>query len=88
MARGKRGRRARSEAIVRDIQATAEARQDAWVRGERNSAARLTVDLNGPEHVLRPEGLFAQQRYERRGEDNAANRPPIPRELGYQGPLP
>lgn len=59
--RARRGRAAK-------IEAKARARQEAWAEGGHpNLTHPLTVDLNGPEHVLRPEGLFAQEREARRG---------------------
>lgn len=63
MARGRRGRAVKRAAIQRGIDAAAEERQASWRRGgEPNVTAAVTVELNGPEHVSRPEGLFAKKR--------------------------
>lgn len=64
--RGRRGRKART---ARAIEAKARERQEAYREGDRpNDTARLSADLNGPEHVLRPEGLFAEARRESAGQ--------------------
>ncbi len=59
------GRRAR-----RLIEAKARERQAAWAeRNHPNDTERLTTELNGAAHVLHPEGLFAEIRQQRVGED-------------------
>lgn len=74
--RGRRGgRRGKTAATINRIQATARARQAAWTEGQRpNDTTSLSVDLNGREHVLRPEGLFAEKRYEARSAGDACER--------------
>jgi hypothetical protein len=74
MARGRRGRNARVEAIVRDIQQASSQRREARAQHRPNDAARLAADLNGRDHVLRPEGLFADLRDERSGTIPAGRR--------------
>jgi hypothetical protein len=62
-------RRRRSLRIEEQIQAKAGQRQRAWAEGDQAYlTARLSADLNGPEHLLRPEGLFADGRQEMAGE--------------------
>lgn len=74
--------------LRREIQRKAHERQAAWAEGGHpNAVERLSADLNGPEHILRPEGLFAERRDDQRGEVPATNRPPIHREPGKAGPL-
>lgn len=59
----------RRRRLRREIQRKAEERQVAYAAGGRpNETARLSVDLNGPEHLLRPEGLFAEGRQQQAGE--------------------
>jgi hypothetical protein len=70
----KRRKRTKSASTLRQIHAKARERQRAWVEGDRpNDTARLSADLNGPEHLLRPEGLFAEGRQEQAGEMEAGN---------------
>lgn len=58
-------RRTKRASTVRRIQAAARERQRAYRKGGHpNLTTRLTTELNGPEHVLRPEGLFAEARQE------------------------
>jgi len=65
----RRARRGKKAKTLRAIQETAAQRQRAWRDGERpNETARLSADLNGPEHLLRPEGLFAEGRQQQAGE--------------------
>lgn len=60
--------RTKSATTLRRIQAKARERQAAYAEGGHpNETARLGADLNGREHVMRPEGLFAEGRYESRG---------------------
>lgn len=64
--RAKRGKKATTERL---IQTKARERQRAWAEGDRpNVTASLSADLNGPDHLLRPEGLFAKGRQEMAGE--------------------
>jgi len=68
-AKRKRRKRTKSASTLRQIQAKARERQKAWAEGDQpNVTARLSADLNGPEHLLRPEGLFAEGRQEMAGE--------------------
>jgi hypothetical protein len=68
-AKRKRRKRTKSASTIRQIQAKARERQQAWAEGDQaNLTARLSADLNGPEHLLRPEGLFAEGRREMAGE--------------------
>lgn len=68
-AKRKRRKRTKAASTLRQIQAKARERQKAWAEGDRpNDTARLSVDLNGPEHLLRPEGLFAESRQEQAGQ--------------------
>lgn len=68
-AKRKRRKRTKSASTLRQIQAKARERQQAWAEGDQPYVtARLSADLNGPEHLLRPEGLFADGRRELAGE--------------------
>lgn len=88
MARGRRGRASRRQAIQREIDLAAKRRQAARRRQAdhprldegTNDVARLTADLNGREHVYRSEGLFHDLRNERSGE--------IPAGFPRSGPAP
>lgn len=61
-------KRTKSATTLRRIQAKARERQELWLEGGHpNKVTSLTVDLNGREHLLRPEGLFAEARQEARG---------------------
>lgn len=68
--RGRRGgrRRGKSQTIARQINAAAEQRRRAYAEGEQpNLTQKLTTDLNGREHVMAPEGLYAAGREEDAG---------------------
>lgn len=65
----KRARRGKKAQTLRRINAVARERQQAYAEGNKpNVTERLTTELNGPEHLRRPEGLFAEARQEGAGE--------------------
>ena len=68
----KRARRGKAVKALRHIEAAANVRQQAWAEGGHpNVSQAMTTDLNGREHVYRPEGLHAEHRQERAGETGA-----------------
>lgn len=68
-AKRKRRKRTKSATTLRRINAAARERQEAYAEGNKaNVTQRLTTELNGPEHLRRPEGLFAEARQEGAGE--------------------
>jgi hypothetical protein len=84
MARGRRGRAAVEAAITRDIDRASSDRRGALAEGRRNDVARLSADLNGRDHFLRPEGLYARLRDTRKGEipERGRRAPALPEEGG------
>jgi hypothetical protein len=67
-------KRTKSASVLRRINAAARDRQKAWAEGEQpNVTERLSTELNGPSHLLRPEGLFAESRKESAGEMQPGN---------------
>lgn len=59
-------RRREARRLAERIDKFARERQRAWTEtGQAARTERLSVELNGPEHVMRPEGLYAELRGQR-----------------------